>query len=171
MQSVIRGRVWKFGDNVDTDVMAPWNTLSMPWEERRRTVLQIRPEFVEQVRPGDVIIAGRNWGCGSSREQAPENLKLLQLGAVVAESFGRIYFRNCIAIAFPNVACAGIHAACEDGDEIEIDIRSATVRNLTRNIALAARPYTEDMLAIIEQGGLLEVLKRRVASRQEDTRA
>jgi len=171
MQSVIRGRVWKFGDNVDTDVMAPWNTLSLPWEERRRTVLQIRPEFVEQVRPGDVIIAGRNWGCGSSREQAPENLKLLQLGAVVAESFGRIYFRNCIAIAFPNVVCAGIHTACEDGDEIEIDIRSATVRNLTRNIALAARPYTEDMLAIIEQGGLLEVLKRRVASRQEDTRA
>ena len=171
MQSVIRGRVWKFGDNVDTDVMAPWNTLSWPWEERRKTVLQIRPEFAEQVRPGDVIVAGRNWGCGSSREQAPENLTLLQLGAVVAESFGRIYFRNCIAIAFPNLVCPGIHAACEDADEIEIDLRGAMVRNLTRATTLAARPYTEDMLAILEQGGLLEVLKRRIASGEKDTRA
>ncbi len=164
MQTTIRGRVWKFGDNVDTDVMAPWNTLSLPWEERRPTVLQIRPEFVEQVRPGDVIVAGRNWGCGSSREHAPENLKLLGLGAVVAESFGRIYFRNCVAIAFPNLACPGIHAACAEGDEIECDIRRGRVRNLTQGVELQAQPYTDDMLAIIEQGGLLEVLKQRLAA-------
>jgi 3-isopropylmalate dehydratase small subunit len=171
MQTLIRGRVWKFGDNVDTDVMAPWNTLSLPWEERRKSVLQIRPEFVERVQPGDIIVAGRNWGCGSSREQAPENLQQLHVAAVVAESFGRIYFRNCIAIAFPNLACPGIHAACEDGDEIEIDIRSGVVRNLSRGAVLQARPYTEDMLAIVEQGGLLEVLKQRVALRHRETSA
>ena len=165
MNTLIRGRVWKFGDNVDTDVMAPWNALSLPWEERRKSVLQIRPEFVAGVRLGDIIVAGRNWGCGSSREQAPENLQLLQVAAVVAESFGRIYFRNCIAIAFPNLACPGIHAACADGDEIELDIRSGAVRNLTRGTELQARPYTEDMLAIVEQGGLLAVLKRRGALR------
>ena len=163
METVIRGRVWKFGDNVDTDVMAPWNTLSLPWDERRRAILQTRPEFVERVRPGDLIVAGRNWGCGSSREQAPENLQLLGIAAVVAESFGRIYFRNCIAIAFPNLACPGIHAACEEGDELEVDIRSGGVRNLTRGVERQAQRYTADMLAIVEQGGLLEVLKRRVA--------
>jgi 3-isopropylmalate dehydratase small subunit len=168
MQALIRGRVWKFGDNVDTDVMAPWNSLSLPWEERRQTVLQIRPDFAESVRPGDVIVGGRNWGCGSSREQAPENLKLLEVAAVVAESFGRIYFRNCVAMAFPNLACPGVHAACEDGDDVELDIRSGIVRNLTRNTTLQARPYTEDMLAIIEQGGLMEVLRQRVASRREE---
>jgi 3-isopropylmalate/(R)-2-methylmalate dehydratase small subunit len=170
METTIRGRVWKFGDNVDTDVMAPWNTLTQPWEERRRTVLQTRPEFVDQVRAGDIIAAGRNWGCGSSREQAPENLKLLGIAAVVAESFGRIYFRNCIAIAFPNLACPGIHAATEDGDTIECDVRTGRVRNLTRGVELQAKPYTADMLAIIERGGLLEVLKQRLAAGTEETR-
>ena len=162
--TTIRGRVWKFGDNVDTDVMAPWNTISLPWEERRQAILQTRPEFVAGVQPGDLIVAGRNWGCGSSREQAPENLKLLGIGAVIAESFGRIYFRTCIAIAFPNLACSGIHDACEEGDELECDILTGRVRNLTRGAELQATPYTADMLAIIEQGGLLEVLKRRLAA-------
>ncbi len=164
MSRVIRGRVWKFGDNVDTDVMAPWNTLALPWDERRKTVLHIRPEFVQRVQPGDLIVAGRNWGCGSSREQAPENLKLLGLTAVIAESFGRIYFRNCVAIAFPNLACPGVYAACEEGDEIEVDIGNGRVSNLTRGVELRAHPYTEDMLKIIEQGGLLEVLRQRVAA-------
>ena len=159
----VRGRVWKFGDSVDTDVMAPWNTLSLPWEERRKAILQIRPEFVEKVQPGDVIVAGHNWGCGSSREHAPENLKLLGVAGVVAESFGRIYFRNCVAIAFPNLACQGIHAACEDGDEIEFDIRTGGVRNRTRGHTLQGTPYTADMLEIVEAGGLLEVLRRRFA--------
>jgi 3-isopropylmalate/(R)-2-methylmalate dehydratase small subunit len=168
MQTVIRGRVWKFGDNVDTDVMAPWNSLSLPWEERRKTVLQMRPEFVERLQAGDLVVAGRNWGCGSSREHAAENLKLLGLGAVLAESFGRIYFRNCIAIAFPNLVCLGIHAACEDGDDLEVDIGSGLVRNLTRNTRLQAQPYTADMLAIIAAGGLLEVLKQRLAQTQTD---
>jgi 3-isopropylmalate dehydratase small subunit len=157
----VTGRVWVFGDDVDTDVMAPWNTLSLPWEERRHSVLQIRPEFADQVRPGDVVVAGRNWGCGSSREHAPENLKLLGVGGVVAESFGRIYFRNCVAIAFPNLACPGIRAACEDGDELEFDLRTGQVHNRTRDLRLRGRPHTEDMLKILEQGGLMGVLRQR----------
>ncbi|MBI5506052.1 MAG: 3-isopropylmalate dehydratase small subunit [Deltaproteobacteria bacterium] len=163
MNTVIRGRVWKFGDNIDTDVMAPWNTLSQTWEERRSTVLATRPDFAAGAQPGDIVVAGRNWGCGSSREHAAENLKLLGLGAVVAESFGRIYFRNCIAIAFPNMVCPGIQAACEDGDQVEVDIDSGVVRNLTRGSQLQATPYTADMLAIVAAGGLLEVLKKRLA--------
>lgn len=163
METVIRGRVWKFGHNVDTDVMAPWNSLGLPWDERRRVILHIRPEFVEQVRPGDVIVAGRNWGCGSSREHAPENLKRLGIAAVVAESFGRIYFRNSVAIAFPNIACAGAHDAFEEGDEMELDITTARVRNVARSVELQGQPYTSEMLGILEKGGLLNVLKARLA--------
>lgn len=161
MSTSVRGRVWKFGDDVDTDAMAPWSTLSQPFEERRQSVLRLRPEFAQRVQPGDVIVAGRNWGCGSSREHAAENLKLLGLGGVVAESFGRIYFRNCVAIAFPTLACPGVAAAFEEGDEIEFDVRSGLVRNATRGVVLHAEPYTGDMLQILDQGGLLEVLRRR----------
>ncbi|UCE87120.1 MAG: 3-isopropylmalate dehydratase [Deltaproteobacteria bacterium] len=164
MSTRVRGRVWRFGDDVDTDAMAPWNTISLPFEERRRHVLQIRPEFARDVKPGDVIVAGRNWGCGSSREHAPENLKRLGVGGVVAESFGRIYFRNGIAMAFPQLACPGIHAACAEGDDLEFDVRSGRVVNHTRGTELEAPPYTDQMLAILEAGGLLEVLQRRRAA-------
>lgn len=160
----VRGRIWKFGHDVDTDAMAPWATIARPFEERRDTVLRVRPEFARAVQPGDLIAAGRNWGCGSSREHAPENLKRLGVGGVLAESFGRIYFRNCIAIAFPNLACPGIFEACEDGDDVEFDIASGRVRNHTRNRDLQAHPYTPEMLEIVRQGGLLEVLRRRVAA-------
>jgi 3-isopropylmalate/(R)-2-methylmalate dehydratase small subunit len=167
MNTRIRGRVWKFGDDVDTDVMAPWNTISAPWEERRESVLHIRPEFASQVESGDLIVAGRNWGCGSSREHAPENLQLLGVGAVVAESFGRIYFRNCIAIAFPNLVCSGIAAACEEGDELEVDVESGIVRNLTRGTELQGDAYTRDMLEIVEKGGLMKVLEARLGGGRE----
>lgn len=162
MDTLIRGRVWKFGHNVDTDVMAPWGSINQPWEERRKVILHIRPEFVEQMKPGDIIVAGRNWGCGSSREDAPENLKNLGVGAVVAESYGRIYFRNSIAIALPNIACPGVHDAFEEGDEMELDLKTALVRNLTRSRELNGQPYTSEMLNIVEKGGLLEVLKEHL---------
>lgn len=162
METIIKGRVWKFGHNVDTDVMAPWTSLSMPWEERRKVILHIRPEFAEQVKPGDIIVAGRNWGCGSSRENAPQNLKDLGIAAIVAESYGRIYFRNSIAIALPNIVCENVSGAFEEGDEMELDLETAKVRNLTRSTELQGQTYTPDMLNIIEKGGLLNVLKERL---------
>jgi len=162
MTQLIRGRVWRFGDNVNTDVMAPWDTFSQPWEEARRRVLHIRPEFAEQVQPGDVVVAGRNWGCGSSREQAAQYLKNLGLAAVVAESFGRIYFRNSIAIAFPNLACRRVSDAFEDGDEIEIELETAIIRNLSKGKELQGQPYTPEMLEIVEKGGLMALLKERL---------
>ena len=158
---VLRGRAWVFGDDVDTDVMAPWSVIARPFEERRAHVLHTRPGFAEAVRPGDLIVAGRNWGCGSSREQAPENLKLLGVAAVLAHSFGRIYFRNAIAIAFPNLVCPGIAAEVRDGDELEVDLATATVRNLRSGAVVQGRPYTAEMAEIIDAGGLLEVLRRR----------
>jgi 3-isopropylmalate dehydratase small subunit len=165
MDKIIRGRVWAFGHDVDTDVMAPWKTIHASWEERRGNVLHTRPGFVDEVRPGDIIVAGRNWGCGSSREQAAENMKLLGLGAVVAESFARIYFRNSIAIALPALACPGVQAAFEEGDEMEVDLKKAIVRNRTQGTDLTGRPYTADMLTIIEKGGLMNVLKERLTEK------
>jgi 3-isopropylmalate/(R)-2-methylmalate dehydratase small subunit len=148
---------------VDTDVMAPWNSISLDWEQRRLQVLHTRPEFAQQVKPGDLIVAGRNWGCGSSREQAPENLRELGVSCVVAESFGRIYFRNCIALAFPQVVCPGIHAATEEGDDLSLDVATGLVRNHTRGTELQGQAYAPEMLAILEQGGLLAALERRLA--------
>ena len=158
----IRGRVWKFGHDVDTDAMAPWNSIGLPWEERRGQVLRGRPEFALQVRRGDVIVAGRNWGCGSSREQAPENLRELGIAAVVAESFGRIYFRNAIAMAFPHLACPGILDFCAEGDPIEIDLAAAVVRDPATGREIAARAWAPEMLQILERGGLMAMLEERV---------
>lgn len=159
-ESKLRGRVWKFGDNVDTDSMAPFHALTQPPEMRKRTMFPGRPEFAQQVQPGDLIVAGRNFGCGSSREQAPENLRLAGIAAVVAESFGRIYFRNGIAMGFPQIVCSGIAAACDEGHVLEIDLDAATVTNQTTGTSLRAQPYAAPMIEILRAGGLMSLLQR-----------
>lgn len=169
MNARIYANIWKFGHNVDTDVMAPWKSISASWDERKKDVLHTRPGFVDQVRRGDIIVAGRNWGCGSSREQAAENIKNLGIAAVVAESFGRIYFRNAIALALPCIVCAGVHEAFEEGDAMVLDLNTARVENRTRGIRLQGQPYTRDMLAIIAKGGLLNVLKERLSRAESET--
>lgn len=163
MNLTIKGRVWKFGDNVDTDVLAPMKTIMASWEDRRGGILHTRPGFVDEVQPGDIIVAGRNWGCGSSREQAAENIKLLGVAAVVAESYGRIFFRNSIAIALPCVVCQGVHDAFNEGDQMELNLESCLVGNLTQGTELQGTPYTDDMLAIVQKGGLMNVLKERLS--------
>jgi 3-isopropylmalate dehydratase small subunit len=170
MNTRIQGRVWKFGHNIDTDAMAPWKTMNASWEERRAHVLHTRPGFVDQVAAGDIIVAGRNWGCGSSREQATENIKRLGVAAVVAESFGRIFFRNAIAIALPGIVCPGVHDAFEEGDEMIIDLESSGIKNSTRGTALTGQPYTPDMLRILKKGGLMNVLRERLGLPEEGRR-
>jgi len=161
---VVHGRAWVFGDNVDTDHMAPWGHMGDAFEARRPHLFPTRPGFAAEVGPGDIVVAGRNWGCGSSREQAPENLKRLGVAAVVAESFGRIYFRNSVAISLPAIQCAGIGHVVAEGEDIEVDVETATVTNLTRATTRQGRPYTDDMLAIMRAGGLLAVLQERISS-------
>jgi len=166
----IKAKVWKFGHNIDTDVLAPWKSISAPWEERRKDVLHTRPGFVDQVQQGDIIVAGRNWGCGSSREQAAENIKKLGVAAVVAESFGRIFFRNAIALALPSIVCIGVYEAFEEGDEMEIDLNTAVIRNHTCGIRLQGQHYTKEMLDIIAKGGLMAVLKERLLNTEHTER-
>jgi 3-isopropylmalate/(R)-2-methylmalate dehydratase small subunit len=165
MSIIVTGKVWKFGDHINTDYMAPSFNANLLWEQAKKNILHIHPAFTEAAQPGDVIVAGKNFGCGSSRESAPANLKKLGIGCVVAESFGRIFFRNSIAIALPVMACEGISTAFEEGDELELDFDHAVVTNLTRGTALQGPPLAPDLINIVTHGGILPLLMRESQAR------
>ncbi|MFC1918957.1 3-isopropylmalate dehydratase [Chloroflexota bacterium] len=162
MSTVIRGKVWKFGDNVNTDVMDPGFARGLPWDELKKVILHIYPKFTKEAKPGDVIVAGRNWGCGSSRERAPGNLKDLGMGCVVAESYGRIYFRNSIALAFPSIVCNNVSQNFDEGDELELELETARIKNLTKGKEFQGEPYTKDMLDIITKGGIIAATQEKL---------
>jgi 3-isopropylmalate/(R)-2-methylmalate dehydratase small subunit len=166
MLKLIRGRVWRFGDNVDTDVITPGIYVDAPMEEMKKHVLEaLNPRFPQEVKPGDIIVAGKNFGCGSSRETAPDALKALGIAAVIAESFARIFFRNAVAIGLPVLLCPGAARSFQEGDEAEIDIFQAGVKNLSAGTALQGPPLPKDILEIISQGGTL-VLLRNLAEKE-----
>ena len=154
---LIQGRVRKLGDNVDTDQIAPY-PFPESWPETRAQMFPANPGFAAQFVEGDVLVAGNNWGCGSSREQAANNIRSLGASAVLADSFARLFFRNGIAIGIPCVPCQGISKLCSDGDLLEIDLVAGIVRNLTVSATLQFPVYPETMRKIIAQGGLLESL-------------
>jgi 3-isopropylmalate dehydratase small subunit len=157
---VIKGKVWKFGNNIDTDLIAPGQYLDAPVDEVAQHVFEsIRPEFIKEVRNGDVIIAGRNFGCGSSRENAPEALKKLGIGCIVAESFARIFFRNSIAIGLPVVICKGVTDILSEGEIASVDFKEARVQNTHNGTELQGKIFSDDILSIVEKGGILEMLK------------
>lgn len=164
MGITVEGKVWKFGNDVNTDYMAPSFSRTLDWEQRKKTILHIHSGFTEGFQPGDVIVAGANFGCGSSRELAPANLKQLGVGCVVAESFGRIFFRNSIAIAFPVLACPGVSGAFEEGDRLALDFEGSLVRNLDRGTELNGASLPPELIDIVASGGILEVLKKEVGT-------
>ncbi len=164
MSLVIKGRVWKFDDDINTDYMAPGFVKSQPWELAKKSILHIHPGFTAGFKPGDVIVAGGNFGCGSSREAAPANLKRLEVGCVVAESFGRIFLRNSIAIAFPVLICKGISAAFDEGDRLELDYDQSIVRNLTRGKEIRGTPLPPELVRIVATGGMMQLLKQEAAA-------
>ena len=158
--STIRGRVWKFGDDVNTDVMAPGPYLDKGIEELKKHCLEtLDPSFPKQVKPGDIVVGGANFGCGSSREHAPSALKALGVGAIIAESYGRIFFRNAIAIGLPAVLCKGISKACQAGDQLELRQEEGMLLNLTSGQKLAIDPLSPDMLRVLSAGGIVPLLK------------
>ncbi len=159
MGIVITGKVWKFGDRINTDYLHPGFAQKYPWEELKKHILHIHKGFAAGCRPGDVIVAGNNFGCGSSREQAPGNLKRLGIGCVVAESFGRIFFRNCLAIALPVMACKGVSDLFQEGDQLELDFVHARVKNLATGKELRGPILPDDLIRIVEKGGILPLLK------------
>ena len=161
MGMIISGKVWKFGDDVNTDYMHPAFGRGDPWEQRKRYILHIHKRFTEEARPGDVIVAGKNFGCGSSREGAPANLKRLGIGCVAAESFGRIFFRNCIAVALPVIACRGVSELFSEENHLQLDFEKALLKNLTTGRAIQGPPLSPDLIAIVREGGILELLKKQ----------
>lgn len=160
----IRGRVWKYGDNVDTDVIIPARYLntSDPRELARHAMEDIDPSFATSVEPGDLIVAGRNFGCGSSRQHAPMALKAAGVSAVLAESFARIFFRNAVNIGLPVVEVNSIQDEVEQGDVLELDLLSGTVVNERTGKTLRFVPLPPFLLEIVELGGLAEYVRRRL---------
>jgi 3-isopropylmalate/(R)-2-methylmalate dehydratase small subunit len=160
----IKGRVWKFGDDVNTDVIYPGTFLAIfePEEMAHHAFEAVYPEFAGSVKPGDIIVAGKYFGCGSSREQAATCLKYLGIGCVIAESFARIYYRNAINKGLPILICPGISDAAEQDHELEVDLRAGVVRNLTTGRTIEGSPLPEFVLGILEDGGLIPYLRKKV---------
>ena len=150
-------RVFKYGDNVDTDVIIPARYLNSfdPQELASHAMADIDPEFVNKVQPGDLIVANKNFGCGSSREHAPLCLKTAGVSCVIAETFARIFYRNAINIGLPIIECPEAARNIEDGDQVEVDFDSGMIYNRTKGTQFQAQSFPEFMQKIIAAGGLV----------------
>jgi 3-isopropylmalate/(R)-2-methylmalate dehydratase small subunit len=154
---MIRGRVFKFGDDISTDLIAPgrYFHLRSNLPELAKHVLEdADPEFASKVKSGDIVVGGRNFGLGSSREHAPTIMKIAGIGAVLAKSFARIFFRNSINIGLPVLICDT--DKIDEGDMLEIDLRRGVVDNLTKNLEIRFNPLPEVMIKILSDGGLVD---------------
>ncbi len=158
---MIKGKVYKFGDDIDTDVIVPATYLSTfdPKELAKHCMEYTNPEFYSQVKEGDIIVAGRNFGCGSSREHAPIAIKGCGVSIVIAKSFARIFYRNAINIGLPILECDEAAKDIDAGNEVEIDFDTGIITNITKNKTYQAQPFPDFIKEIINKGGLLNSLK------------
>lgn len=157
---VFQGRCWKFGDNIPTDALTPTHVMFKSPKEMAAFVLEtLNPEFPKKVRPGDILVAGRNFGCSSGRALATKALQATGIGAVVAEQFSRTFYRNCHEIGLPLLEATGAHALVNDGDEIRVDIKGGAVENITSGKRLQGTPPSPFLLGMLEAGGLIPFLK------------
>ena len=157
-------RAWRYGDNVDTDVIIParYLTTNDVAELAPHALEDLDPKFATNVRPGDVLVAGQNFGCGSSREHAATCLKAAGLSAVVASSFARIFFRNAINTGLVIVTSPEAVVATEDGDEVRVDVEGCVVENVTKGTSFAVEPLPEFVMDIVRAGGLVPWVRARV---------
>ena len=157
------GTVFKFGDNVDTDVIIPARYLnsSDPAELAAHCMEDIDKDFVKKVHKGDIIVADKNFGCGSSREHAPIAIKAAGVSCVIAETFARIFYRNAINIGLAIIECAEASRDIEDGDKVEIDFDSGIIRNLTKNKEYKGQAFPEFMQKLIAAGGLVNYINNK----------
>jgi 3-isopropylmalate/(R)-2-methylmalate dehydratase small subunit len=160
------GRAFVFGDDIDTDVLAPGRYMKAPVEELARHCMEaIAPEFAQTVRAGDIVVAGRNFGMGSSREQAAQALKILGVSAVVAKSFGGIFLRNALNLGLPVMVCAATQEIRQD-DRLTIDLPGARLINETTATTLAGEPLPGFLLDMLADGGLVPHLEKRLAAKR-----
>lgn len=159
----IEGRVWKFGDNIDTDAIIPARFLNVSDKDllAKNCFVDLRPEFTKTVQPGDVIVAGNNFGCGSSREHAPLAIKAAGVGVVIAKSFARIFYRNAFNIGLPILESEEAFQSFEEGSPIQVDPESGEIRGGNKGAKVTAKPIPPFMREIVEAGGLVAYVKNR----------
>ena len=165
---MLKGKVHKYGADVDTDVIIParYLNLSEPAELAKHCMEDIDKDFVKRVKPGDIIMATTNFGCGSSREHAPLAIKASGISCIIAKSFARIFFRNALNIGLPLLECDNAVAQTEAGDILEVDLSSGQIKNRTKGKTFTAKPYPDFMAELISAGGLVEYTKKRLANRR-----
>lgn len=158
-----KGTVFKYGDNVDTDVIIPARYLnsSEPSELAAHCMEDIDREFIHQVKKGDIIVAEKNFGCGSSREHAPIAIKAAGVSCVIAETFARIFYRNAINIGLPIVECAQAAKEIENGDQVEVDFDSGVIKDLTKGTEYQGQAFPEFMQKIIAAEGLVNYINQK----------
>lgn len=161
--TVIQGKVWKFGDNISTTDITPGEMfMNVSFQPKDIAFAALRPDWRNQVKAGDCIVAGENFGLGSHRASANDVMKDLGIGCIVADSIARIYFRNAIATGFPALACPGVSRLFNEGDALALDVHNGLVRNLTTGQSIPCKPYPPRLLEIVEMGGMLPALVARL---------
>lgn len=163
---ILKGNTHKYGSNVDTDVIIPARYLntSVPDELAAHCMEDIDADFIKNVRQGDIIVAGDNFGCGSSREHAPIAIRASGVSAVIAKTFARIFYRNAINIGLPILQCPEAVDAIHDGNTVEIDTSTGQITNLTTGAVFQAMPFPEFMQKLIAAGGLIAYAKEKIKS-------
>ena len=167
-----QGRCWVFGDNIDTDRIAPGKYLNMtdPKDHAAHVLEGVDPDFPKKVRPGDIVVAGRNFGCGSSRERAPSGIKAAGIRVVIAASFARIFLRNSINIGLPLLECAELQPHVAEGDVLDVDLAAGTIANTRTGRLLAAKPFPPFLQGLIAAGGLIPYARVRLQQRGSPSR-
>jgi len=156
-----RGRAWKFGDNVTTDHITLGKYMHLRSnlaKLAKHTLEDTRPDFSSSVRTGDFVVAGKNFGAGSSREHAPTIIKMLGVSAILAKSFARIFYRNAINIGLPAIVCDT--SAIKDGDMLEVNLQESTVKDLVTGIETKFKPLPKEMMKILSEGGIVNYVKK-----------
>jgi 3-isopropylmalate/(R)-2-methylmalate dehydratase small subunit len=161
---IIKGKAWVFGDHINTDqiISTKYMLLTSKTEMAQYAFETIHKNFALQVKPGDLIVAGQNFGCGSAREQAPEVLKELKIGAIIAASFNMTFFRNSINIGIPTIVCPHAYDDAKNGDVISINIINGTLMNLTTNKQFKIEPFSEILQEILECSGLVNYYFKKI---------
>jgi len=164
MNMKIKGPAIKFGNNIDTDVILPgqYMTLVDPHELAKHALAGLDPAFPEKAKKGVIVVGGKNFGCGSSREQAPLALKYAGVKCVLADSFARIFFRNAINIGLPVIECPGISAAVETGDELAVDFEAGKIENTSKNKKFQVDKLPPFIIEMLVDGGLIENLRKKM---------
>ncbi len=161
---LLKGRAHSFGDNIDTDIIIPARYLNTtdPYELAVHCMEGIDPDFPSRVSRGDVIIAGENFGCGSSREHAPVSIKACGISCIIAKSFARIFYRNAFNLGLPLLESKEASDYIETGDLVEVDLSRGRILNITKGMAFSIQPIPPFMLELLEAGGLMAYIKKKI---------